>query len=240
MITNSEEANKYYQLVNQYIDDYTEKWKVRPSNLSKYLLKNNKLIKFLERNGLTDIKNVDRVIKDILDDRIALEKDLVMKFENFKFFESADFTILDVKRCLYRGIHSPTIDHEKILADYFDVSLSHINIVNADNHLFRIESNTSDIECIVYTESEVEIIQENLKEYCLNQVFNKKVKLDGIGVDLNVNIKDFIDTKKFMIHLAAELSEPVIKEVIASLIGCTRGKYNPDEKHNFIGINPSN
>jgi hypothetical protein len=33
MIRNSEDANKYYQLVNQYIDEYTDTHKIRPVNL---------------------------------------------------------------------------------------------------------------------------------------------------------------------------------------------------------------
>ena len=30
-INNSEDANKYYQMINGLVDDYIDKWKVRPS-----------------------------------------------------------------------------------------------------------------------------------------------------------------------------------------------------------------
>ena len=60
MITNSEEANKYYQLVNQYIDEYTETHKIKPSKLSNYLKNNQKLVRFMERKGLKDIKKIGR------------------------------------------------------------------------------------------------------------------------------------------------------------------------------------
>jgi len=77
MITNSEEANKYYQLVNQYIDEYTETHKIKPSKLGNYLKNNQKLVRFIERKGLKDIKNINQVISDVVSDRIAMEKDLV-------------------------------------------------------------------------------------------------------------------------------------------------------------------
>ena len=49
MITNSEEANKYYQLVNQFIDEYTDTHKIKPSRLGNYLKNNQKLVRFMER-----------------------------------------------------------------------------------------------------------------------------------------------------------------------------------------------
>ena len=49
MIRNSEDANKYYQLVNQYVDDYIEefikKHKFKPSRVESYLLENKAKLK---------------------------------------------------------------------------------------------------------------------------------------------------------------------------------------------------
>jgi hypothetical protein len=90
MIQNTEDANKYYQLVNQYIDEYVDKWKIKPTNLKNYLLGNkSRLVNFLERKGLKDIGNIDRVVLDIVEDRVAIQNDGVMTFENFKFFKYA-------------------------------------------------------------------------------------------------------------------------------------------------------
>ena len=36
-INNREDANRYYQIVNELVDDYLDKWKIRPSNLKRYL-----------------------------------------------------------------------------------------------------------------------------------------------------------------------------------------------------------
>ena len=36
-INNREDANKYYQTINDLVDDYIDKWKIKPSNLKRYL-----------------------------------------------------------------------------------------------------------------------------------------------------------------------------------------------------------
>jgi hypothetical protein len=38
-INSKEDANKYYQVVNNLVDDYIDKWKIKPSNLKKILKK---------------------------------------------------------------------------------------------------------------------------------------------------------------------------------------------------------
>ncbi len=97
MIKTSEDANKYYQLVNQYIDEYVETWNIKPTNLKSYLLGNkSNLLKFLERRGLSEVSNIETVLSDVIDDRVSMFKDSVMTFENFKFLESNEFQILDL------------------------------------------------------------------------------------------------------------------------------------------------
>ena len=235
MIKNSEDANKYYQLVNQYIDEYVDKWKIQPTNLKNYLLGNkSKLVNFLERKGLKEISNIDRVVKDIVDDRVAMFSDGVMTFENFKFFESDEFKVVELKQCLYKGIDKSTIEHEKLLADYWDVSLSQIDQISPEKHLFKVD----DFNVVIFNSGEISIIKENIKEFALNQVFDANVKLDlgNSSIDMKINIKDFIDSEKFKSKLEEELTIDKVKSVISSILGCERGNYNPDEGDNFIGV----
>jgi hypothetical protein len=188
----------------------------------------------MERNGLKDVKNVDRVIKDVIDDRISMEKDLVRTFESFKFFESDEYKVISLRQCLYKGIDKSNIHHEKILADHFDVSLSHIDIINSDKHIFKIETLNGDLECVIYTQNELEIIKENMEEYCLDQIFNKKIKLEGIGVDIQVNIKEFIDKEKFTNHIAEMLSMEKVFDIIEEIYFCD----DVVGDNNFIGLYP--
>ena len=52
-INNREDANRYYQLVNELVDDYMNNSKIKPSNLKRYLQPgSDRFNKFLSRNNL--------------------------------------------------------------------------------------------------------------------------------------------------------------------------------------------
>ena len=157
-----------------------------------------------------------------------MRKDSVMTFENFKFLESDDFKILDLKQCLYKGIDNVTINHEKILADYYDVSLSQIDVVSAEKHIFKID----ELNIVIYNEDELNIIKENIKDYVLNQTFSKNIKLDlgSSDLDLNVNVKDFMDTEKFNNKIEEILTKENVKNITSSILECKLC----DDEENFI------
>ena len=62
-ISNREEANKYYKLVNNAINDFMGETKARPSEVHKYLTKNG--VKFLKKLELCR-KNSNNVIQKII------------------------------------------------------------------------------------------------------------------------------------------------------------------------------
>lgn len=208
MIKNTEDANKYYAIVNEYIDGYLDKWKIDAKKLKRYLLNNNKLINFLEKKGLTNISNIKLVISDVIDDRISIERDKIVKLESFKINESQSFT--SIESCLYFGIDKSSIQHEKFLADAFDVSLGHINIDNSNKHIFTI----NDEKYIIFLKEELEIISENLKEFFLNKVKTKKFIIDD-KLDIRIKISDFIDDEKFK---KVFLVGYQIKEIISNIL----------------------
>ena len=79
-INTREDANKYYQMINDLVDEYTEKNKIRPSNLKRYLQPGSERFnRFLERNKLNDIKGASVILKDVIEDRENMEKD---RFKN--------------------------------------------------------------------------------------------------------------------------------------------------------------
>lgn len=236
MIENSEEANKYYQLVNEFIDDYIDSHKIRPSKLGKYLRNNNKLKNFLERKGLLDIKNINRVIDDVLDDREAMEKDGVLTFENFKFFESDEFKVISIRDCIWKGIEKSSILHEKMIANEFIVSLSNINVINSEKHIFQVEDIQNDFEVIVFTEGEIDIIRENIKEYIFNKVSNKKVEIEEIThLDINFLLNKFIDKDKLESDIDEKITMSLTMEFLKWILSCEDIKGDGD----FVGINPS-
>lgn len=194
-ITSREDANKYYQTINGLVDDYIDKWKVRPSNLKRYLQPGGERFnRFLERNGLKDIKGADRVLRDIIEDRESMEKDGVITFESFKLFESEEFKISSLRQCLYKGIEKSSNVHEKVLADHFDTSLGHIDIIDSDKHVFDVDVWGQKNNVIIYSKQELDLITENMIEYLYSEIKTKKVELSG---NISVNLGNLITEESF-------------------------------------------
>lgn len=203
-INSREEANKYYRTINLLVDDYIERWKIRPSNLKRYLQPGSERFnRFLERNKLKDISGAERVLSDIIDDRENMEKDGVITFESFKIFESDEFKLKSLSECLYKGIEKATKDHEKILADYYDTSLGHINILDSNTHSFSVENWKGEIGVIILSEEEVELIKENVKEFLFNEISKEYVVLSKV---MEIKILDIMDKNKFMNKIEEILS----------------------------------
>ncbi len=215
-ITNRESANKYYKVVNELIDDYIEKNGIRPSRLKKYLKKgSDKFEKFINRNGLKDIKGIHKVIDDVIDDVCSMENDGILTFEKYKYYESNEFKVLNVKQCLYKGVGKTDIKSEKVIADHFDANLSDIDIVDSDKHLFKVRHWNNDNDVIIYNNDEFDIITENIKDYLLNELLEKEVDV----LDINIKVDDLVDNKKFEEKLDTLLTEAKIVDFITKAIG---------------------
>lgn len=235
MIRNSEDANKYYNLVNQYIDEYVEKWKIKPNNLKSYLLGNkSKMVSFLERNGLNNVSNIEIVITDIIDDRIAISIDTIMTFENYKAMDSDEFKILDIKQCLWKGINKADMEHEKLLADMFDVSLSQINAIDSGRHIFQIDDMGPKTFCVVFSESELQIIKENIKDYAFNQLTSQNLNLPGVNFDFNLG--KFVDLDKYNSYVDSLFSTENVKNFICQQLNCEQQFKEFTNLDYFVGI----
>jgi hypothetical protein len=224
-ISSREDANKYYQLVNKLVDNYMDKWKIRPTNLKRYLKTgSDKFEKFIERNGLKDINGIKQVINDVINDRVSMERDGILKFESFKVFESDEFKITSLSQCLYKGIGKTDIKAEKFLADHFDTNLSQIDIVDSDKHLFKVTTWENDnLLVIVYNKDEIDIIKENMIEYLKNELIKQKLDLIGITIPL----EDIIDKSKIEIYINGFLSPEKISDLINNSF---ENKFNKFEK----------
>jgi len=225
-MNNSEEANKYYKLINEYIDDYLENWKISPKNLKKYL-NTNRISNFLEKRGLKEIKNINKVISDIIQDRISIENDKVVKFESFRINENSEFQSKNISQCLYNGIEKANIEHEKIIADHYNISLSQINIIDTNTHKFNVE----DENFIIYKEDELEIIKENLKEWAINKSLNDSIKIHLGNKEIDIPISAIVDQDKLKESIEKEIKD--IKWIISNILKCKN--FTQDSKY-FIGI----
>lgn len=203
-IDNRFDANKYYDIINNLIDEYIDKWKVKPSRLKRYLKPNSKRFdNFISKHNLKDIKGIERVLKDVIEDRVALEKDNVMTFEKYNLLESNDYTE-ELNDFLYKGLGKATAEMEKYLADVYDSNLSNVKLIDSDRRFFTVNSWSKEYEVVIYSVEDLHIIKENFIDYYYNKLKDKKLKIsDEIDIDiiLLVNKENFYNilNKKFSI-----------------------------------------
>jgi hypothetical protein len=233
-INNREDANNYYKLINGLVDDYIDNHKIRPSKLSSYLRPGGQRFnKFLERNKLKDVKGAEIILKDVIEDRNHMESDGVITFESFKYFESNDFKISNLKECLYKGIDKADIKMEKILADYFDVNLGSIDVLDSDKHKFKLEDwQNDDWNVVIYSKEEYEVILYNVIEHLYEELSKKEIDLiDGISIQMSKLINENIFENK--------MSDILIGDKLNKLISNCLGEdwsFKEEVKDYFIWI----
>lgn len=217
-MTNHEDVNKYYNQINNLVDEYLEINKIKPSNLRRYLQNGSERFKnFLKRNNLDMVKGSDRVLQDVIDDRYALEADSILTFEKFNIFESDEFKLLDIKECLYKGVSKSTLEHEKILADVFDTNLGLIDPVDGDKHIYSIEGfGKEKLKVIIYLSSEIDIINNNIQEYAWEVLSKSSVKVtDGISIQLG----NLINREMFNKNVENNINKQSTINTIKSVLG---------------------
>jgi len=231
-INSREDANKYYQVVNKLVDEYIDKWKIKPTNLKRYLKNgSDKFEKFIDRNGLKDINGIKQVINDVIEDRVHMESDGVLTFERFKVFESDEFKITSIIQCLYKGIGKTDIKAEKFLADHFDANLSQIDIVDTDKHMFKISNwENEDLLVIVYNKDEFDIIKENIKEYLYDELLKQQIDLI-VGVSLKLNT--VVDKDKFDTDIESKLTDNLITDLINDSLEMNYTKFDFEKTDDY-------
>jgi hypothetical protein len=233
-INTREDANKYYNLINELVDDYIDNWKIRPSNLKRYLKPGSERFnKFLLRNKLSEIKGASVILSDIIEDRSSMEKDGVLTFETFKYFESETFKIDSLKECLYKGVEKADIKMEKILADFFDTNLSSIDILDADKHIFKIEDwENDDWNVIIYSKEDLQIIQDNIIEHLYKEISEKEVELTS---NIKIGLSKLINQDIFNDLMFNIFNEDKLVKTITDLLS-NDYKFKSEESGYFIWI----
>ena len=239
-INTREDANRYYQVINGLVDDYIDKWKIRPSSLKRYLQPGyERFNKFLERNKLKDIKGAEVILKDIIEDRNHMESDGVITFESFKLFESEEFKIHSLKQSLYKGIEKATSSQEKVLADHFDTNLGDIDIVDADKHIFKINDwNNQDIKVVIYSKEDLEIILGNMIDHLYTELSKSKISLtDSISIELSDLVKEEVFENKMFDFFTPEFLNKTISDLLEGEYQKEKDSVAPvNQGKNFIWI----
>ncbi len=182
-------------------------------------------MKFLERRGLNDVNNINIVLSDVIQDRVSMYNDSVMTFESFKLLESDEFKILDLRSNIFKGIQKATIEHEKILADFFDASLSEIDVVNSDQHLFSFAENN----VYVFSKDEITILKTNILEHIYQKIKDQKIVIEINSLKIEVSSDVYLKSyEEFTLKM--NIDEKVEEYVGSSL----NGGYKKDSLGNLI------
>lgn len=217
MSISREELNNYYNKVNSLVDDYVEKWKIRPSQLKRYFKPGSENFnRLIERSGISNYNGAKQILIDVLDDRLAEEQDGVITFESFKLYESSEFKYSSVRECLYRGINRADITMEKSLADYFDTNLGDIDIVDAEKHIFSINDWQGDnLQVVVYSSDEVETILDNLVDFIFEELMQKKIEIIS---NISLNVSSLISDDSAKEEIRGKIDKMKI-DLITDIIG---------------------
>jgi hypothetical protein len=171
-IENRKQLNDFFKKVNEEVDKYLIEHQIKPSRLAKYIISNGGIDKFVEEIGLSEIDGINKVVDQVLKSRVHMERDGIMKFESFRLNEDAVVTgpsLLTVD-VLFDTIGKATIEHEKILGDYFDTSLGHIEEFNALKHLYIVDSTEGKYYAYAFTDSDMDTMFNNIKEFVYNNI----------------------------------------------------------------------
>ncbi len=233
-INNREDANRYYQQINLLVVDYIDKWKIRPKNLKSYLRPgSDRFNRFLKRNNLENVSGANVVLNDIINDRVSMESDGVVTFESFNYFESVDFKMSSLRECLYKGVEKSTLSQEKILADYFDLNLGDIEVVDSDKHTFKISDwENDDWNVVIYSKEEVDLIKTNILSFLYGEFSDKEIE---ILPNIKINLKNIVPEDKFNDKLEEILSVAKLKEIIADCLG-EDWAFESEKSDHFIWV----
>lgn len=194
MKINVDNIDDYYDTINDKIDKYFGKG-ITPSSLKRYFKEGGHGIsRFKKREELIDVDNVDRVIHDCIEDRMAMEESGIMTFENFQE-KSGDYKI-------YFDINQ---DIEKTVADMYRVSLGHIEEMKGNN--IKVTGVKSVKELFIFTKKQLDEILLNV---CNNLCdISKEQTVEYPLMEVKISLKNFIDTEKFVNHAFSAFSNNI-------------------------------
>lgn len=229
-ISNREEANNYYEIINNHIDDYIQNWKVNPVNLKKYFSRKDKVKNFLNRVGLSNVERIESILNDVIEDREAMIKDKVIKFENFELRESFKFSDTDD-------------NYEKVLADFFHTSLSHVESIDKKKHKFKIDDMGDIVEASIFSQQDLQSFKKQLKELLFEDAKKMDIDFYQISLDekdlktkLSLMLSDILDESKFESKLEELLIEKKLIEVLSNWLNDyellrSKKKFTFDKKY---------
>lgn len=218
-ISNTEEGNQYYKLINEYIEKYIITHKIKPSNVKKYFKNSKNRTSFLERYKLNDIVGIKRVLDDVIDDWHSVEKDAVMKFENFINEDMGSMSI-----------DASGMEYERILADLYGTSVGHVEVTDNKDHKYNVTDFGKKIDVIIYSDKDIENFNKSLLPILIKEAneFTIDIHQVDVGLKSGKELKTYISFPLSSVVSEEKLSEYLNKELSLPEYGSS----NPNSTQN--------
>jgi len=233
-ITNAEEVNQFYDIVNEYVDEYIIKYKVKPSNLKRYF-NSDRVDIFLKKYNIDDVENIKTVVRDVIEDRYNAEKDNIIKFESFINEDMGNVQI-----------DESGVSHERILSDLYHTSIGHIEAINIKDHKYKVTDLNKKLNVVIYSKKDVQDFKNSLISIMLKEIKLKKIDLGEINVGLESNrlvktgvkviLDNLIDDEKMKNYLSDVLIEGKVLLIIKDFINSKKStsyNYKPTSIYNY-------
>lgn len=187
--------NSYYKKVNDAVDAYFNDHKVRPSSLKRFLKPKSKGIeKFIEMNDFKNVKNIEMIIRDVVDDRYSMEQDGVLTFESFhEINENFNNKVneIDQLKSILQKPDSP-IKFEKVIADKYNVSLGHVEEFDLDKHEYNVEiPGHENIDVFILNDEDLALFTGELITMSYGDFIKNDIKYFNTNVDDVITLDDF-------------------------------------------------
>jgi len=188
-ITNTQEVNTYYKIINESLWDYIEKWNIKPTELKRYFSDKKKIEKFLERNNISDVERIFTIFDDVMDHITHMEMDGVKKFESY------DSDIAS--------------NHEKILCDVYNTSLSSIDKLSKIENIYKVDDFGKKVICLLKSDEEMAELSENILDSMIKESLDKKLVVNSVDYcsigPIKIPLKEILNIEKLK-----EISKPLL------------------------------
>ena len=192
-ISNSSELNNYYKIIHNKLKKFAD-IDIPVNKMVKYLKPGSKNFNnfISEDDELKNVDGIEVVLMDIINDTLSsfrdgLLKTSVKKFENY--ITENIFNKLNISDEII-------IQHEKALADIYRISLSSIDLMYRDSHLYLVIDNGISRNIMIFSEEEVMKIKEEIINVLIENTKDKIFNFNSQLIDKSLNLKEIFDYEK--------------------------------------------
>lgn len=201
------ELNKNYSIVSNAIDTYLKKWKVSINGLERFLSNKSNMDKFLSNNDLLSIDRVEKIIKDVM---LNKKVDGIIKFESFSNVDE---------------------NKSKILSDYFNISISHVDCINENTSKFKIDDFGDKKYCYVYSSDDLDVNLKSIIDEMIENLTSKKLSLkNGISIELD----KVLDLVRLNEHLSNKIDSEYVVNYLIEKNNINISEYKKTEYNGYI------